>query len=169
MKFVLDPKLAIDTDWICDLPLCQVRLSLNAAFPWIILIPRVTRAQKSILRANELSEPALASEFSEANKNSFLCSSIVEIIDLSIDNQLQLFKEMTLSSQIMKTLFEPTKLNVANLGNIVSQLHIHIIARFNTDLAWPQPVWNSGITKTYTEREKQDRVALLLAAFEEKS
>jgi diadenosine tetraphosphate (Ap4A) HIT family hydrolase len=69
----------------------------------------------------------------------------------------------------MKTLFQPKKLNVANLGNIVSQLHIHIIARFNTDLAWPQPIWNSGIAKTYTDQEKQDRIALLANAFKEKS
>lgn len=135
MKFVLDKTLAAESDWICNLSLCEVRLSLNAAFPWIILVPRVADA--------------------------------VEIIDLSADNQLQLLKEIAFSSQIMKTLFHPTKLNVANLGNMVSQLHVHIIARFNTDLAWPTPVWNSGVTKAYGNQEKSDKISQIAAAFKE--
>lgn len=137
MSFTLDSTLANDSTWVCDLPLCQVRLSLNAAFPWIILIPQVPHT--------------------------------VEIIDLSFEHQLQLLKEISLSSQIMKTLFHATKLNVANLGNIVSQLHVHIIARFHTDLAWPQPVWNSGITATYEPQEKHHRITLLAKAFQEKT
>ncbi len=57
------------------------------------------------------------------------------------------------------------KLNIAALGNIVPQLHIHIIARFPTDPAWPNPVWNSPalnnptISRTYTETEKNKIVA----------
>jgi diadenosine tetraphosphate (Ap4A) HIT family hydrolase len=91
--------------------------------------------------------------------------SVTEIIDLNSSDQHQLIEEISLVSQIMKDLFQPTKLNVASLGNIVPQLHVHIIARFETDQAWPHPVWNSGVNKDYREHEKSERIGLLKNAF----
>lgn len=122
MEFVLHPRLAADSYFVHRLPLCEVRLHQNAAFPWLILIPQ--------------------------------CVDAVEIIDLSISEQEQLLKEIRITSQIMQAHYAPTKLNIANLGNIVEQLHIHVIARFNTDLAWPNPIWNSGHDMPYTETQK---------------
>lgn len=134
MSFELDPKLAQDSTFICDLPLCQVRLSNNAAFPWLLLIP----------------------------KQNDLC----EIIDLPMSSQVQLLGEINQASHVMRSLFLPTKLNIANLGNVVKQLHIHVIARFNTDKAWPNPVWNSQVEARYAPLEQQRIIQQLTAAFQ---
>ena len=75
----------------------------------------------------------------------------VEIIDLSEENQQQLMTEIRLTSTIFKEIYHPDKLNVANLGNIVSQLHIHIIARVKTDPAWPDPIWGKTPAVSYDE------------------
>lgn len=91
--------------------------------------------------------------------------SVTEIIDLSPSDQLQLMEEISLSSHVMKALFKPTKLNVASLGNVVPQLHLHVIARYENDKAWPHPVWNSGVNMEYGEQEKNVRIDLLKNAF----
>lgn len=67
--------------------------------------------------------------------------SVSELIDLSIEDQQELTCEIAMVSQLMKAKYSPDKLNVANLGNIVKQLHIHVIARYEIDSAWPGPVW----------------------------
>ena len=72
------------------------------------------------------------------------CSDVTEIIDLSEINQQQLMHEISSVSMCLRTVFSPDKLNVAALGNQVAQLHVHVIARFISDEAWPNPVWGSG-------------------------
>jgi len=67
-----------------------------------------------------------------------------KITDMSVLNskdQIQLIKEIVFVSKIMKKLFKTSKLNVEKIGNIVSQLHIHIIARSKKDSSWPSSVW----------------------------
>lgn len=91
--------------------------------------------------------------------------SLVEVIDLTPADQQTLIKEISLSSHVMRDLFHPTKLNIANLGNIVSQLHIHIIARYDKDKAWPGPIWNCGVEENYDDGKKAKRVAALTEAF----
>ena len=66
---------------------------------------------------------------------------LTEIIDLQQDDQTQLWHEIALCSEVLKQVAEPHKLNIGALGNVVSQLHIHIIARQVDDAAWPDPVW----------------------------
>jgi diadenosine tetraphosphate (Ap4A) HIT family hydrolase len=90
---------------------------------------------------------------------------VVEIIDLTPTDQQTLMKEISLSSHVMRNLFRPTKLNVANLGNIVSQLHIHIIARYDKDKAWPGPIWNCGVEESYDDVKKATRVENLTNTF----
>lgn len=68
-------------------------------------------------------------------------NSIVELIDLSIEDRHKLIDEIAFIEKIMKKLFNPIKLNVATLGNVTPQLHVHIIARFENDLAWPNSVF----------------------------
>jgi diadenosine tetraphosphate (Ap4A) HIT family hydrolase len=68
-------------------------------------------------------------------------ANATEIIDLEVRDRLQLMHEISLISQVMKDLFKPTKLNVAALGNMVSQLHVHIVARYEHDACWPAPVF----------------------------
>jgi len=83
---------------------------------------------------------------------------ISEIIDLTPSDQHVLMQEISLASQVMKSLFQPTKLNIANLGNVVPQLHVHIIARYENDEAWPDPVWNSKVAKAYDPLFLQERI-----------
>lgn len=76
-----------------------------------------------------------------------------EIHHLSKENQLILLDEITKVSEFMEDLFHPIKLNVGALGNIVSQMHIHIVARFEIDDAWPKPVWGYGERERYNPKE----------------
>lgn len=68
-------------------------------------------------------------------------SDLVEIIDLNEEDQAQLMREVALTSTILRSVSNCEKLNVGALGNQVSQLHVHVIARFRADAAWPGPVW----------------------------
>ncbi|MBF0462487.1 MAG: HIT family protein [Magnetococcales bacterium] len=68
------------------------------------------------------------------------------------------------ASQALRTLFQPDKLNVAALGNVVPQLHIHVIARFQQDAAWPRPVWGCHPPLPYAERALREQTARLCAA-----
>lgn len=90
---------------------------------------------------------------------------VVEVVDLTPADQQILMKEISLSSQVMRGLFRPTKLNIANLGNIVSQLHIHVVARYDKDKAWPGPVWNCGVEENYDSVKQAKRVTTLIDAF----
>ena len=76
-------------------------------------------------------------------------NNVSEIIDLSSTNQQLLLQEICVISKIMQKIYKPKKLNIANIGNMVPQLHVHVIARYESDDAWPNPVWNSGISKSY--------------------
>ena len=67
--------------------------------------------------------------------------NINDITDLNSKDQMLLMKEIVFSSKVMKKLFKTSKLNVEKVGNIVSQLHIHIIARYKKDNSWPLSVW----------------------------
>ena len=66
----------------------------------------------------------------------------VEIIDLEYVEQAQLMTEVSHASRTLKALSRCDKINVAALGNVVPQLHVHVIARSRGDAAWPKPVWN---------------------------
>lgn len=66
---------------------------------------------------------------------------IREIIDLAESEQQRLMGEIARASRGLKAQLNPDKLNVAALGNAVPQLHVHIIARYKTDPAWPRPIW----------------------------
>lgn len=76
-----------------------------------------------------------------------------EIHHLSKENQITLLDEITKVSLFMEDLFHPIKLNVAAIGNIVSQMHVHIVARFEIDDAWPKPVWGYGEREEYEPKE----------------
>jgi diadenosine tetraphosphate (Ap4A) HIT family hydrolase len=74
---------------------------------------------------------------------------MVELIDLNEANRATLWSEIALVSRVLKKVTGCHKLNVAQLGNQVAQLHIHIIAREKTDAAWPAPVWGKAPRKAY--------------------
>ena len=88
----------------------------------------------------------------------------VEIIDLSPAQRTQLTVEIDTAARALKALFKPDKLNVAALGNLVPQLHVHVIARYHTDIAWPRPVWGNATARPYAPEELIERVRALAAA-----
>lgn len=69
-------------------------------------------------------------------------AGLVELIDLDAADRARLMEEIARAAGALRALYRPDKLNVAALGNVVSQLHVHVIARFRTDPAWPRPIWN---------------------------
>lgn len=85
--------------------------------------------------------------------------NVSEIIELTEEEQIVLLKESALVSKAMQELFSPLKLNVAALGNVVRQLHVHHVARFDTDVAWPKPVWGNQPSKPYQEVQAKTLVA----------
>lgn len=90
-----------------------------------------------------------------------------ELIDLDAAQQAMLMTEINRCSRIAKKLFLPTKLNVAALGNVVPQLHVHVIARFANDPAWPAPVWGRIEAAPYSPEALVERVARLQGALAE--
>ncbi len=84
---------------------------------------------------------------------------IVEIIDLSEAEQVQLMAEIAQASQAMKAMTGCDKINVAALGNVVPQLHVHVIARGRSDPAWPKPVWGAVPPRAYSESALRSRLA----------
>lgn len=76
---------------------------------------------------------------------------IKEIYELTAKDRAILIEEISLASQIIETLYTPDKINIGMLGNIVPQLHIHVIGRFKTDCAWPGSAWGACHREPYSE------------------
>jgi|SRR6185369_6311980 len=88
-----------------------------------------------------------------------------EIVELAPDDRGTLIEEIALASEALMRLVQPDKLNVGALGNVVPQLHVHVVARFAADPAWPGPVWGSGAAVPYARQELDDLVATLKVLF----
>jgi diadenosine tetraphosphate (Ap4A) HIT family hydrolase len=120
----LDPAFEAGSAPLASLPLCEVRLQLDARFPWLILLPRVAGAV-------EIEDLAKADR-----------TRLVEEIVLAG----QAVRAMG------EVLGRPVaKLNVGALGNITPQLHIHVVGRRPDDPAWPGPVWGVAGADGYSE------------------
>ncbi|HEX8591928.1 MAG TPA: HIT domain-containing protein [Pseudomonas sp.] len=88
-------------------------------------------------------------------------ADISEIFELPLEDQLQLWHETTVLSVILNKSFAADKINVAALGNVVSQLHMHVIVRRHGDAAWPAPVWGKHPAQPYTSRQVAEIVQQL--------
>jgi len=88
----------------------------------------------------------------------------VELIDLSDGQQAELTREIARTSRALQTVFKPHKLNVAALGNLVPQLHVHVIGRYEDDIAWPRPVWGMAAAQPYATEELVRRIEALRGA-----
>ncbi|MBY5809013.1 HIT domain-containing protein [Rhizobium leguminosarum] len=130
--FVLDPRLENDSISIMATGLCDLRLSKDARWPWLILVPR---------RAD-----------------------ITEIFELTPLDQVLLAFETELVAKALKKITGATKINVGALGNIVRQLHVHVIARFEGDANWPGPVWGFGHAEPYEDGKRDEFTAKLREA-----
>ena len=78
---------------------------------------------------------------------------VSELFQLDAQEQQQLWRESTELAEVLKDTFKADKMNVATLGNVVSQLHMHVIVRRKDDPAWPAPVWGKHPAKAYSDEQ----------------
>lgn len=92
-------------------------------------------------------------------------SGLVEVTDLGPDDRYLLMDEIALCMDALRAAVpENDKINVAALGNMVRQLHVHVIARQTSDVAWPNPVWSAGGPEPYDPAHSAERRAALESA-----
>jgi diadenosine tetraphosphate (Ap4A) HIT family hydrolase len=134
--FATDPAFDAGSLAVTDWPLCQVRLQDDARFPWLILIPRV--------------------------------SGVVEIEDLSPEDRTRFLDEGLRAGALVRQMGEALgrtvdKLNLAALGNVTAQLHLHVIGRRRNDPVWPDPVWGRGTPQPWTAPERETLMTIIRA------
>ena len=89
------------------------------------------------------------------------CEGVSEIIDLDQPGQAELTREIALVCRALKAVVPCDKFNVAALGNVVPQLHVHIIARRHGDPAWPKPIWGVVPAREYDPAAQELLIAAL--------
>ncbi len=100
-------------------------------------------------------------------------ADVTEIYHLSLENQQQLMLESSVLASNLADIFDADKMNVAALGNVVSQLHVHHVVRYQNDPAWPAPVWGHAAIKPYTQariealRERVNTLLIDCAEYQE--
>lgn len=85
-------------------------------------------------------------------------ADIVELFQLTRIDQQQLLDEISTVSAALAGHFRADKMNIAALGNVVPQLHVHVIARFNDDPAWPRPIWGVAPAQPYSDEALRQRL-----------
>jgi diadenosine tetraphosphate (Ap4A) HIT family hydrolase len=83
---------------------------------------------------------------------------LIELVDLEFEEQIELLREINLLGKILQKNFSAEKLNIAALGNVVKQLHIHIVGRFKNDAAFPKPVFGAMPVKPYETEAAQNLI-----------
>lgn len=134
MSFQTDPRLLANSIPVAALALSDLRLMDDARFPWLVLIPRVAGAS--------------------------------ELDDLTPELRGLLMEEVIAAGVMVRSLGEALgrpidKVNTAALGNVTSQLHVHVVGRRRDDPLWPDPIWGRGGAEPYPEGER-DRLAGLI-------
>ncbi|WP_022963422.1 HIT family protein [Halopseudomonas pelagia] len=86
-----------------------------------------------------------------------------EIFQLSVADRSLLMEESCLLAEKLKDAFAADKMNIAALGNVVSQLHVHHVVRYRKDHAWPAPVWGKSPAVSYTPELLNERIGKLRA------
>lgn len=133
--FEIDPAFDGGSVFVADWPLCQLRLQDDARFPWLVLVPRVSGA--------------------------------VELDDLSPADRGRLMEEIVRAGELVRALGAAAgrsvdKLNVAALGNVTAQLHVHVVGRRRDDGLWPDPVWGRDGARPYDAETRAAVVARLI-------
>ena len=85
----------------------------------------------------------------------------VELIDLAETDQAQVTREIAQTGRVLRSLTACDKLNIAAIGNVVAQLHIHVVARRRGDAAWPKPIWGTGPARDYAPDALDHFIAVL--------
>src|SRR5215471_12721737 len=86
---------------------------------------------------------------------------LTELIDMDPNEQVQLLAEVDACARALKAVTECEKLNIAAIGNVVPQLHVHVVARRHSDAAWPKPVWGAVPPIAYEARSRDGLIAAL--------
>ncbi len=86
-------------------------------------------------------------------------SAAIEVIDVDFDQQIEILNEINLIGKFLKENLLADKLNIATLGNVVNQLHIHVIGRFKNDIAFPKPVWGACPAKPYSNEDAMNLIS----------
>ena len=125
-EFAIDSRILASSEPLCALKLCDARLQADARWPWVVLMPRKPGAR--------------------------------ELEHLSQKDRAQLMEEIVLAGSVVRAigaaLGRPVeKLNVGGLGNVVPQLHVHIVGRRLDDPCWPNPVWGVGASIRYADAD----------------
>lgn len=132
--FVLDERLARDSESILKLGLCDLRLAKDSRWPWLILVPQ---------------RPEVS-----------------EIFELTpLDQAMLTFEQVTVGVALKKAT-GAEKINIAAIGNIVRQLHVHVVARSENDPNWPGPIWGFGQSVLYEEKAFEAMKHRILEAFQ---
>lgn len=84
--------------------------------------------------------------------------AVTEIYHLSEEDRQQLMRESCQLAEALVDVFSPDKINIATLGNMVPQLHMHHVARYKTDGAWPNPIWGAQAPATYSDAQRCQRL-----------
>lgn len=130
--FLLDDRLARDSDCLLKLGLCELRLIRDSRWPWLVLVPQR--------------------------------GGVSELFELTPLDQAMLTFEVNTVAAALKQVTGATKVNIGALGNIVRQLHIHVIARAEGDPNWPGPVWGFGEAQPWSEAARRAFIDKLLEA-----
>ena len=129
-----DPAFEAGSVAAAEWPLCHVRLQDDARFPWLILIPRIAGA--------------------------------TEIVDLAPADRARLMDEMVRAGAVVRELGRALdrpvdKLNLAALGNVTAQLHVHVVGRRRDDGLWPDPVWGRPGATPWPDEARARLLALV--------
>ena len=129
-----DPAFDAGSVLACDWPLSQVRLQDDGRFPWLILIPRI--------------------------------EGVVEVDELTADQRAVLMEETVRAGAAVRAMGQRSmrpveKLNIAAIGNVTAQLHIHIVGRRRDDDLWPDPVWGRGPAAPYAPEVRDEILAAI--------
>ena len=87
--------------------------------------------------------------------------NVTEITDLAEPDRAQLMREIALTADALKAETRCEKINIAAIGNVVTQLHVHVVARFRKDAAWPKPVWAFAPARAYADAEGEALAAAM--------
>ncbi len=132
--FAPDPAFEAGSIEAANWPLCQVRLQDDARFPWLILIPRF--------------------------------EGLVELDELTPEQRAVLMEETVRAGAMVRAIGQRSmrpveKLNMAAIGNVTAQLHVHVVGRRRDDGLWPDPVWGRGPAVTYEPEVRDELLAVI--------
>ena len=133
----LDPRLTTGSARLASLELCEARLQLDARYAWIVLVPR----REGLRELKDLDPSDLAILMQEV----LAAGDAVRLIGAALGRPVE-------------------KLNVGALGNVVPQLHVHVVGRRSDDAAWPGPVWGHGEATPYSEAALAEAVSAARAS-----